>query len=188
MDHLLRDSTTLELYAWLDSDGDGELPGWDILVGNPFAEALAADRMATVQNYFAEYHLEYFRQRLYQHFPSRLHAVVLFATRVDAETFGSKHPARVFGKALTPARSKGTYRCSFHDASWLDYLRLPHSLSLATLDEIANHYWKGALVEEVGLTFLNERWREPPVIEAVFQGTLETVIPTPQSAWLPGFA
>ena len=55
MDHLLRDSTTLELYAWLDSDG--ELPGWDILVGNPFAEALAADRMATVQNYFAEYHL-----------------------------------------------------------------------------------------------------------------------------------
>ena len=74
----------------------------------------------------------------------------------DAETFRTKHPARIFGKALTAARSQGAYVCSFHDSSWLDYLRLPHSLNLSTLDEIANHYWKGALVEEVGLTFLND--------------------------------
>jgi hypothetical protein len=74
------------------------------------------------------------------------------------------------------------------DASWLDYLRLPHSLSLATLAKIANHYRQGALVEEVGLTFLNERWREAPVIEALFQGTLEAVGTPPQSGWLPGFA
>lgn len=186
MDHLLKDSSTLELYAWLDADA--ELPGWDILVDNPFGDSLPEDRIATVQNYFAEYHLEYFRQRLYQHFPSRLHAVVLFATRVDAETFRSKHPARVFGRTLTRARSRGTYICSFHDSSWLDYLRLPHSLSLSTLDEIATHYWKGALVEEVGLTFLNERWREAPVIEALFQGTLEVVTTPQQSGWLPGFA
>ncbi|WP_295510192.1 hypothetical protein [Accumulibacter sp.] len=186
MDHLLKDSATLELYAWLDADA--ELPGWDILVDNPFADSLPEDRIATVQNYFAEYHLEYFRQRLYQHFPSRLHAVVLFATRVDAETFRAKHPARVFGRALTRARSTGAYVCSFHDSSWLDYLRLPHSLSLSTLDEIANHYWKGALVEEVGLTFMNERWREAPVIEALFQGTLEAVTTPQQSGWLPGFA
>jgi len=91
-------------------------------------------------------------------------------------------------KALTTARSKGTYVCSFHDSSWLDYLRLPHSLRLSTLDEIANHYWKGELVEEAGLTFLNERWREPPVIEALFQGTLEAVTLPPQSGWRPGFA
>lgn len=186
MDHLLRDSSTLELYAWLDDDAD--LPGWDVLIGNPFGSGHPDDRLATVRNYFAEYHLEYFRQRLYQHFPSRLHAVVLFATRVDAETFRNKHPARVFGKALTPARSKGNYVCSFHDSSWLDYLRLPHSLSLATLDQIANHYWQGALVEEVGLTFLNERWREAPVIEAIFQGQLEAVTVQAQSGWLPGFA
>jgi hypothetical protein len=89
---------------------------------------------------------------------------------------------------LVRARSKGRYVCSFHDASWLDYLRLPHSLSLSTLDEIANHYWKGALVEEVGLTFLNERWREPPVIEALFQGTLEPLRTRPRSGWLPGFS
>lgn len=186
MDHLLNDSATLELYAWLDADA--ELPGWDILVGNPFGESLPGDRVTPVQNYFAEYHLEYFRQRLYPHFPSRLHAVLLFATRVDAETFLAKHPSRVFGKVLTRAHSKGTYVCSFHDSSWLDYLRLPHSLSLTTLDEIANHYWKGALVEEVGLMFMNERWREPPVIEALFQGTLEPVTTRQQSAWLPGFA
>jgi len=185
MDHLLNDSTMIELYAWLDDDA--ELPGWDILVGNPFGRSLPEDQFTTVQNYFAEYHLEYFRQRLYQQFPSRLHALLLFATRIDAETFRHKHPARVFGKGLVRARSKGAYVCSFHDSSWLDYLRLPHSLSLTALDEIANHYWRGSLVEEVGLTFLNERWREPPVIEALFQGTLEAVSGRPETGWLPGF-
>ena len=116
MDHLLKDSATLEMYAWLDEDA--ELPGWDILIGNPFGQSLPEDQFTTVQNYFAEYHLEYFRQRLYQQFPSRLHALLLFATRVDAETFRIKHPARVFGKTLARARSQGAYVCSFHDSSW----------------------------------------------------------------------
>lgn len=186
MDHLIKDTATLELYAWLDADA--ELPGWDILNGNPFGASLPEDQFTTVQNYFAEYHLEYFRQRLYNHFPSRLHALLLFATKVDAETFRSKHPARVFGKQLTRARSQGAYTCSFHDSSWLDYLRLPHNLSLATLDEVANHYWKGTLVEEAGLRFLNERWRDPPVIEALFQGSLEPVARSSRNAFLPGFA
>lgn len=186
MDHLLNDHSPLELYTWLDEDA--ELPGWDILLGNPFGQTLPEDRFTTVQNYFAEYHLEHFRQRLYRHFPSRLHAILLFATRVDAETFRAKHPARVFGKTLVCVRSSGAYICSFHDSSWLDYLRLPHSLNLSALDEIANHYWKGTLVEEIGLTFLDERWREPPVIEAVFQGTLEPLPSRQQSGWLPGFA
>ena len=103
-------------------------------------------------------------------------------------TFRTKHPSRVFGKHLTRARSKGQYICSFHDSSWLDYLRLPHSLSLTALDEVVNHYWRGALVEEVGLTFMNEAWREPPVIEALFQGTLEPVATRPRNAYLPGFS
>ena len=51
MDHLLRDSTTLELCAWLDADA--ELPGWDILIGNPFGRSLPEDQFTTVQNYFA---------------------------------------------------------------------------------------------------------------------------------------
>lgn len=72
-----------------------------------------------MQNYFAEYHLEYYRQRRYNHFPSRLHALLLFATRTDAMTFRSKHPQRVFAKSLVCAKTKGAYICSFHDASWL---------------------------------------------------------------------
>jgi len=186
MDHLIRDSAPLELYAWLDPEA--ELPGWDVLNGNPFASSLPEDQFTTVQNYFAEYHLEYFRQRLYGDFPSRLHALLLFATRVDAENFRTKHPSRVFGKYLTPARSLGPYVVSFHDSAWLDYLRLPHSLNLATLDEVSNHYWSGALVEEVGLRFMEERWQEAPVIEALFQGTLAPVERAPQTHWLPGFS
>ncbi|MDX9737948.1 MAG: hypothetical protein RBT53_07370, partial [Azonexus sp.] len=84
-------------------------------------------------------------------------------------------------------RTKGAYICSFHDASWLDYLRLPHSLSLSTLDEVADYYWSGKTVEEVGLTFMDQPWREPPVIEALYQGVLEPEWGHEQSGWLPGF-
>ncbi|GHU05089.1 hypothetical protein FACS1894158_06880 [Betaproteobacteria bacterium] len=187
MDHLIRGSAPLELYAWLDTDS--EIPGWDVLSSNPFSQPLPEDSFTTVQNYFAEYHLEYYRQRLFKEFPSRLHALLLFATRIDAENFRIKHPARVFGKNLVAARSKGSYVVSFHDSSWLDYLRLPHSLNLATLDEVSNHYWRSKLVEEVGMTFMDKAWQETPVIEALFQGTLESV-PHHQhnTAWLPGFS
>ncbi|HNE42159.1 MAG TPA: hypothetical protein PKL28_05070 [Rhodocyclaceae bacterium] len=195
MDNLIKDTATLELAAWLDPGA--ELPGWDILKGSPFGATLAApeggeptpgSQLVTVQNYFAEYHLEYFRQRRYNHFPSRLHALILFATRTDAMTFRTKHPDRVFGKDLVGARTKGPYICSFHDASWLDYLRLPHSLSLTALDEVAEHYWSGRTVEEIGLTFMNEPWQEPPVIEALFQGSLEPLWGYPRTGFLPGFA
>ena len=99
-------------------------------------------------------------------------ARLFFATRVDAECFRARHPALTAGKHLVRAQSAGDYVVSFHDASWLDYLRLPHSLSLSTLDEIASHYWGGTLVEEIGLSFHDERWREPAVIEALFVGRL----------------
>ena len=105
-------------------------PAYDIIVqamggimsitGPEGGEPTPGDQLLSVQNYFAEYHLEYFRQRRYNHFPSRLHALLLFATKVDAENFRTKHPSRVFGKYLVRARSKGTYTVSFHDSSWLD--------------------------------------------------------------------
>jgi hypothetical protein len=186
MTHLIRDSAPVELYAWLDTDA--EIPGWDIFSSNPFSQSLPEDNFTTVRNYFAEYHLEFYRQRLYKDFPSRLHALLLFATRVDAENFRAKHPAQVFGKHLVPARSRGSYVVSFHDASWLDYLRLPHSLNLATLNEVSKHYWSGRLVEEIGLTFMDNAWRETPVIEALFQGTLEPVTHHHHTDWLPGFS
>jgi hypothetical protein len=185
--HLIRNSALLELYAWLDSDA--EIPGWDVF-SSPFNLSLPGDNFSTVQNYFAEYHLEYHRQRLFREFPSRLHALLLFATRIDAENFRDKYPARVFGKQLVRARSRGAYVVSFHDSSWLDYLRLPHSLNLTTLNEVSDHYWSGKLVEEIGLTFMDQVWRETPIIEALFQGAFESVTPlyVQHSGWLPGFS
>ena len=180
MDNLIKDTATLELFCWLDSGA--ETPDWDSLKGSAFGATLATlekgkpgpgEQLLSVQNYFAEYHLEYFRQRRYNHFPSRLHALLLFATQTDAMSFQRKHARQVLGKNLTCAKTRGAYFCSFHDASWLDYLRLPHSLSLAALDEVAEHYWSGHTVEEAGLRFMDQPWQEPPVIEALFQGELE---------------
>lgn len=191
MDNLIRGGAPLELFAWLEADA--ELAAWDNLKGCSFGTPASAapqpdGALSTVQNYFAEYHLEYFRQRRFNHFPSRLHALLLFATRIDADIYRNKHPERVYGKHQVHARAGGRYLCSFHDASWLDYLRLPHNLGFAALDEIAEYYWSGRTVEDVGLTFMNEPWHETPVIEALFQGALNAVPGAPRSAWLPGFA
>ena len=167
MGHLIRDTAPLELYSWVTPDARGA--GMDAL--EP-----PADQLMQVQNYFAEYHLEYFRQRMYDEFPSRLHAQRLFATRTDAMGFAFQHPQAIAGRMLSRAQSAGTYTVSFHDACWLDYLRLPHSLTLETLDEISGHYWCGKLAEEVNLSFENERWCAPPIIEALFVGTLEPLM------------
>ena len=53
---------------------------------------------------------------------------------------------------------------------------------------MSNHYWRGRLVEEIGLRFMDAAWREPPVIEALFQGTLEPVTHHHHTGWLPGFS
>lgn len=195
MDNLIRDDAILELAAWAQP-GAG-LPGWDITIGGPLGAALSVpggdeplpgSRLACVQNYFAEYRLEYFRQRRFNHFPSRPHALLLFATRTDAMTFRSKHPRRLLGKSLASTRSAGAHTCSFDDASRLDYLRLPHSLGLAALDEVAEHYWPGRTVEEVAQSCIEETRREAPVIEGLFQDRPEPRADAPPSGWLPGFA
>lgn len=189
MSQLMTSGLQLELYTWLAPDA--ELRADDALKahwsGDFFADfsadcwaanqgySPAENQLKRVQNYFAEYHLEYYRQRFHAHFSSRLHACSLFATRVDAEIFRQKHPTCVSGKSLVCARSRGDYVVSFHDASWLNYLRLPHNLSLDRLDEIASYYWRGVLLEEIGPPFLDAPWREMPVIEALFQGHLNTL-------------
>ena len=173
INHLIKDTAPIELYTWL-SPAEA-LPGWDVFSGNPFNATQPEDEFTSVQNYFAEYHLEYYRQRQFNDFPSRLHSLLLFATRIDAENFRAKQPGRVAGKHLVCARSQGAYLVSFHDSGWLDYLRLPHNLSLSVLDEVSSHYWNGTLVEEAGMRFQGEPWWEPPVIEALFQGKLEPI-------------
>ena len=189
MAHLILGSTPLELYTWTDFDGDSKALGWDVLTDNPFAITLPGDQFSAPQNYFAEYHLEYHRQRFFTHFPSRLHSLLLFATCTDARNFADKYPERVAGKTLIRAQSSGDYVVSFHDASYLDYLRLPHDLGLDLLDEVSRYYWSGTISEESELQFMGEFWWEIPIIEAVFQGRLsasfkEPVLPA--LSFIPG--
>jgi hypothetical protein len=157
MDNLIKDSTTLELFCWLEPGS--ELPGWDILKGGPFGATLASpEGRRTDTRRPADFGAELLcgispgilppapLQRVSQ--PTACAIAVCDKNR--CHDFRTKHPQRIFGKNLTCAKTSGTYTCSFHDASWLDYLRLPHSLSLSALDEVAEFYWSGKTVEEVG--------------------------------------
>ena len=49
-DNLIKDSTTLELFCWLEPGS--ELPGWDILKGGPFGARLACLEWPWPEAYF----------------------------------------------------------------------------------------------------------------------------------------
>ena len=174
----------LEFYAW--AEADGALPGWSFEGGGPHGESSAP---TPAQDYFVEYHLEFFRQQGFNRYPSRLHSHLLFATRADAEAFAEKHPERTYGRRLIKLRASGPCSCSFHDGAWLDYLRQPHTFDLEALSKVAKDYWSGRTVEEAGLPFLGQPWREVPVIEALVLGEVAPVpVSLPRSLDLPGFA
>ena len=168
MNHLIESDHPLCLYAWASEE---ERLGFDVITSNPFGNAQKNSFLAS-QHYFAEYHLEYSRQRHFQALPSRLHALLLFATKTDAKRFGTRHPDLVADRQLIAAHSLGDYKVSFHDSTFLDYLRLPHSLDLSGLDQIAHFYWSGFLAKEINLIFFDEPWEEEPIVEAIFQGKL----------------
>jgi len=172
MDHLIKDSATLELYAWLDPDA--ELPGWDVLNGNPFGTSLPEDQFTTVPELFRRVPSRYYRQRLYNDFPSRLHALLLFATPRRRGKLPCQAPGRVFGKYLVCARSKGAYVVSFHDSSWLDSCAFRTASTYPRLTSLKPLLAR-PLVEEIGLRFMNERWWGNRLSSKRLSGTLEPI-------------
>ncbi len=166
MNNFFETDICLELYAWIDSH---EITSNALNLSDK-------NKLAAPQQYFAEYHLEFCRQRQFRDFPSRLHSSFFFATRTDAEIFADFHPEKVATKNLAKVLSKDSYKVSFHDHAFLEYLNLPHSLDLKGLNEIAQLYWAGKLAKDTELIFLDEIWDAPPIIEAIFQGKISAPI------------
>lgn len=184
---LYHSSTQLELYSW--SCVQQNQTGWNVWSNNPFNGNLedfskeaqkplnrqmpsTRQLFLNAQNYFVEYHLEFFRQRKFPQLPSRLNARLFFLTRVDALLFYQKHKDFLKDKTLMCFKTQENFTLSLHDSAWLDYLHLPQSLCMEHLDKIADCYWSGKTVCEIKPTFMNNVFHAEPVIEALVLGKL----------------
>jgi len=125
-----------------------------------------------VINYIAEYNLEIIRRNKYLDYPSRLEAIFLFESEEEANKYSRRHFDHVGDRILKKCKSDGVCFFSKHDSSWINFLRIKHSMDNETIDNICDSYWSGELVIDANLISTGEKWSQEPIIETLFFGSL----------------
>ncbi len=127
-----------------------------------------------MHQYMAEYHLEIGREFYkFTNYPSRLNAIYLFDTEEEAHKYKARHMNHVDGRVLKKVKSVTPYVYSKHDSSWVDFLRLTHSVDAETISFVSQAYWGGINVENCQLTSFGKPWSQDPIIEVLFIGRIE---------------
>jgi hypothetical protein len=131
--------------------------------------------LGVMRNYSIEYELERFRSAYYPDYPSRLHAVYLWPDKKEAERYATNHKDHLRGRILKRGLTEGPYKYSIHDAAWIDFLRLGHSLEPETISACAHAYWTGARADQEGQQFSSpgKPWTPISAMEALLYGGLE---------------
>ena len=136
-------------------------------------QSLSPFHSNVVRNYRVEWNLELVRFQEFKELPCRLHALFLFDTKVDAERYKEIHSDHVKGRILKRGRPVGQYRFSIHDAAWIDFMRLPHSMDDGeSIWSVGRAYWRGVQAETVELTSMGKPWHVRSCREVLFYGTL----------------
>ena len=126
-----------------------------------------------LRNYVAEYNLEVDRMRWFSQYPSRLHAMFLFDSDAEAKNYRARHPEHVEKRILKRVKTVGDYIYSLHDSSWINFLRLQHSVDEASINNISKSYWSGVRVEQRELMSFGERWTQNAIIDVLFLGRVD---------------
>jgi hypothetical protein len=128
-----------------------------------------------ISQYAVEYNMELARYAdvNFRECPSRLWALFLFAGTDDANAYAIARPDHVNGRNLKRCVTKGAYRYSIHDAAWIDFLRIGHSVDQDTYSHCAHGYWSGARANEGEFMSMGKRWIPQSVSEVLFYGTVE---------------
>lgn len=163
----------------------GSLTGGPLTAGNdtpaslmfqpnptPVPDFVTPFHLGVVNNYRIEYILEVTRFNSFLAYPSRFFALFVLDNVADALKYRQLHPDHVRGRVLKRGVTVGDHRYSLHDATWIDFLRLPHSLDQGTFDQISDAYWRGNRAQNVRLSSMGREWRQDSVTEVLFYGTL----------------
>jgi hypothetical protein len=128
--------------------------------------------LGVINHYRIEYDLERYRFAEFQHLPSRLHALFLFASAQDAIKYRETHPEHVRSRILKRGIAEGACICSSHDSAWIDFLRLGHSLDADTFSSCARAYWRGLRADQCELKSMGQSWEATSAPEVLFYGQL----------------
>jgi len=120
-----------------------------------------------------EYGLEIERRKSFTDFPSRLESIFLFDTEQEAINYSERHPDHVGSRLLKVAKSPGKYIYSTHDSSWIDFIRINHSVDLPTFELLSRSYWEGKNAKDFQLESFDKPWTLNPIREILFLGRID---------------
>ena len=106
-------------------------------------------------------------------YPCRLTAIFLFDAESTAREYANRHPKHVGSRVLQRVRTVGAYVYSWHDSSWIDYLRIPHFWRPERVENVCRDYWSGRQVKGYTLTSFGKAWTAAPLAEVLYLGTVE---------------
>jgi hypothetical protein len=129
--------------------------------------------IGVTHQYTAEYNFEINREIYFSQYPSRLNAIYLLRSEEEAEEYKQRHMAHVENRVLKRVHSVGQYVYSFHDSSWVDFLRLGHSCDQDTIHNVTQAYWQGISVETCELKSRGKPWTQSPITEALYLGRID---------------
>ena len=121
----------------------------------------------------AEYNLEISRNYYFAGYPSRLEAIFLLPDEEEAHKYKKRYIEHVNNRILKKVKTVGEYICSFHDSSWIDFLRLGHGMDEESIHQATNMYWNGGCVRDNQLSSCGKEWTEDPIIEILFLGRVD---------------
>ena len=145
-----------------------------MFIPNPeFDGDISAFHHGITRDYLAEYNLELGRERYFPQYPSRLNAIYLFKSEEEANKYQERYNWHVGDRILKKCYSKISFGYSVHDLSWVDFLRLSHSVDQESLDDLCRAYWSGKKVEDCQLSSEGKLWIQKPILEVLFLGRIE---------------
>lgn len=145
-----------------------------MFIPNPnFRSDITPFQFGIMREYMAEYNLEIGRELYFAGYPSRLNAIYLFTSEAEAQKYKKRHMEHVGDRILKKCHSVAPCVYSVHDSSWVDFLRLTHSVDQESIDDIGKAYWSGARVEDCKLMSMGQVWSQEAIFEVLFLGRIE---------------
>jgi hypothetical protein len=141
---------------------------------NPdFQGEITPFQLGIMREYMAEYNLELGREVHAKSYPSRLNAIYLLNSEEEANLYKDRHMYHVGDRVLKRVHSVGPCVYSTHDSSWVDFLRLTHSVDSESVEKVSQAYWSGHTVESCSLSSMGRPWTQSPIMETLYIGRVE---------------
>ncbi|AFM14152.1 hypothetical protein [Turneriella parva] len=189
--NIFKDSKTRDFWVWIDptnfmtkhqvtlagsftSAGTTDTQENLMFTPNPnFRAAISPFQSGLTIRYIAEYNLEIHRKHSFMNYPSRLQAIFLFDSEAEANKYRERHMAHVGNRLLKKVKTYAGYTFSRHDSSWVDFMRIGHSMDSDTIRTISESYWRGDATAANSLKSMGQDWSQDPIYEILFIGRVD---------------